>query len=70
MKLGKIMFAGAGMLVAAVAFARPDYGYTTTYYADATYGTVVGESEFTCSGRWFRSGVETDYFVISNENKC
>jgi hypothetical protein len=70
MKLKHAILAGAALVTAAVAYARPEYGYTLTFYSDASYGEVVGESEFTCSGRWYRSGVETDFFVVSNENKC
>ena len=71
MKLKKAYFAGAALAIAAAAaYAAPPYGYTNVYYSDASYTTQVGQSEFTCSGRWYRSGVETDYFIETNQNQC
>jgi len=71
MKLKNASLFGAALaFVAAAAYAAPPYGYTNIYYSDETYSVEVGHAEFTCSGRWYRSGVETDYFVRVNENQC
>ncbi|MGG7603527.1 hypothetical protein [Massilia sp. BKSP1R2A-1] len=71
MKLKKAsLFAAALAIVTAAAYAAPPYGYTNIYYSDASMSQIVGQSEFTCSGNWYRIGEETDHFVRINENYC
>ncbi|MDY0963613.1 MULTISPECIES: hypothetical protein [Massilia] len=61
----------AGLAVATVAIAKPQYGYIITYYSDASYTTVVGDGEFTCAGKWkLYNGVKTDFYLESNETEC
>lgn len=61
----------AGLAAATVAIAKPQYGYTITYYADASYTTVVGDGEFTCTGKWkLYNGIKTDFYIESDEHEC
>lgn len=61
-----ILVAVIGATVAGVvsfnAFARPAYGYETTYYADAARTEMVGSRELTCNGRSFSTGITSPYF--------
>lgn len=61
-----IVVAVLGLATAGVvsfnAFARPSYGYETTYYSDASRTDVVGSRELTCSGHSFGSGSVTSFY--------
>ena len=61
----------AGLTVATAALAIPPYGYKVIYYSDATYTTVVGDGEFTCTGKWkLYNGIKTDYYIETEEREC
>lgn len=70
-KLTVLAIAASLATAATVAFAVPQYGYTVTYYSDATYTTIVGTGEFTCTGKWrLYSGVKTPYYLETEEIEC
>ena len=70
MKLKKVYFAAAAILVSAAAYAYPASTWTMTYYTDSTYTTEAGTRTFTCQGRWIQSGEKTAYGVITDEQAC
>ncbi len=71
MKIGKALLFGATVVVSALAYATPPYGYKVLYYADASHsGGYVGRSEFTCSGRTYTSGTVTEFYEIYDEVPC
>ncbi len=52
------------------ATAGPGTSTTWTYYSDDTYTQEVGYRIFTCQGRTIRSGVETPYSLVTDEQAC
>ena len=61
----------AGLAVATTALAIPPYGYKVIYYSDASYTEVVGDGEFTCTGKWkLYNGIKTPYYVETDVREC